>query len=84
MGSLLPGNAYPAHLGNIHICQRSSRDICQSWSQFAEGIENMQHFDFDGCGQGEGGPDLNPSNYSQTRDDQDSFEIPSQTETSQQ
>ena len=44
----------------------------------------MQHFDFDGFGQGEGGPDLNSSHYSQTRDNQDSFEIPSQTETSQQ
>ena len=56
----LPGN--PAHLGNIHICQQSSRDICQRWSQFAEGIANIQHFDFHGCAQGEGGPGLNLSN----------------------
>ena len=57
--SSLPGNP---QVGNIHICQRDlSRDICQRWSQFAEGIANILHFDFHGSGQGRGVPDLNPN-----------------------
>ena len=59
--SSLPGNP-ASQVGNIHICQRDlSRDICQRWSQFAEGIANILHFDFHGCGRGVGVPDLNPN-----------------------
>ena len=57
---LLPGNAYLPHTSAIFVFVNGHRVIFASWwSQFAEGIANIQHFDFHGCAQGEDGPDLN-------------------------